>query len=120
MSKINTTTINHGTISSPYTVVNSGGGGGYGGCGGQSNWWAQTSNATLTADRISAEEIIVNGENITPIITTIKKIEQRLGILRPNVELEDRWEELKQLGDRYRELEKELLGKEKIWDIISS
>ena len=46
------------------------------------------------------------------------KVEQRLAILRPNEGLEARWDELKELGDRYRELEKELQEKEKMWDIL--
>ena len=46
------------------------------------------------------------------------KVEQRLAILRPNEALEARWDELKELGDRYRKLEKELQEKEKMWDIL--
>ena len=46
------------------------------------------------------------------------KVEQRLAILRPNEALEERWEELKALGDQYRELEKQLQEKEKMWDIL--
>lgn len=49
---------------------------------------------------------------------TLEKLEERLAILRPNPELEDKWEELKDLGKRYRELEKEILEKEKMWDIL--
>jgi hypothetical protein len=48
----------------------------------------------------------------------LDKIEERLGILRPNDSLEEKWEELKALGERYRELEKEILEKEKIWDLL--
>jgi hypothetical protein len=38
--------------------------------------------------------------------------------MRPNADLEQRWDDLKALGDRYRELEKEILEKEKIWDLL--
>ena len=48
----------------------------------------------------------------------IEQIEERLGILHPNPELEDRWEQLKDLRRQYQELEKELLEKEKIWKIL--
>jgi hypothetical protein len=48
----------------------------------------------------------------------LDEIEKRLAILRPNNDLENRWEELKELGERYRELEKEILGKEHVWDIL--
>jgi len=48
----------------------------------------------------------------------MNKIEQRLEILRPNIEIEDRWQELKELGDRYRKLECEILEKEKMWGTL--
>ena len=45
-------------------------------------------------------------------------IEERLGILRPNNDLEGKWEKLKELGDEYRRLEKEILEKESIWETL--
>lgn len=48
----------------------------------------------------------------------IENIEKRLAILHPNEKLEKKWEELKALGERYRELEKDILEKEKIWNIL--
>jgi len=60
-------------------------------------------------------ELTVGGKNIGKLLDTI---EQRLAILHPNVELEDRWEELKELADRYRELEKNILEKERIWSTL--
>lgn len=48
----------------------------------------------------------------------LDKIEERLGILRPNNDLEGRWEKLKALGEEYRKLEKEILEGEQIWDIL--
>jgi len=45
-------------------------------------------------------------------------IEERLGILRPNNDLEGRWEKLKALGEEYRKLEKEILEGESIWDTL--
>jgi hypothetical protein len=52
------------------------------------------------------------------IRTFLERIEQRLEILHINPELESQWDELKKLGDRYRQLEKELLEKNKVWDIL--
>lgn len=49
---------------------------------------------------------------------TLDSIENRLAILRPNKELEDKWERLKKLGDMYRALEKDIIEKEKIWDTL--
>ena len=46
------------------------------------------------------------------------KIEARLAILHPNPELEDKWNELKELGKRYKELEAEIIEKEKVWGIL--
>ena len=45
-------------------------------------------------------------------------IEERLGILRPNNDLEGKWEKLKALGEEYRRLEKEILEGESIWDML--
>lgn len=60
-------------------------------------------------------DIIVNGKSLSSVI---ESIESRLAILHPNKELESKWEELKELGEKYRELEKELFEKEKMWDIL--
>jgi hypothetical protein len=46
------------------------------------------------------------------------KVEERLNILHPNPKLEDKWNELAELGKRYRELEIEILEKEKMWNIL--
>jgi len=48
----------------------------------------------------------------------IEKIEERLAILKPNTELESRWEQLKELRNLYVELERDLLEKEKIMKIL--
>ena len=45
-------------------------------------------------------------------------VEQRLGILRPNPELEEKWENLKGLRKAYMDLEKEIIEKEKMWNIL--
>ena len=60
-------------------------------------------------------EITIKGRNLTDMLD---KIEERLAILHPNPELEDRWDELKELGKRYKELEAEIIEKEKIWAIL--
>ena len=46
------------------------------------------------------------------------KVEERMNILQPNPELEEQWDELKQLGEEYRKLEKELLEKNKMWETL--
>lgn len=60
-------------------------------------------------------EITIKGKNLSDMIM---KIEERLAILHPNVELEEKWETLKSLGIAYRELEADILEKEKILSIL--
>lgn len=57
----------------------------------------------------------LGGKNINELLD---KIEERLAILHPNTELEDRWEELKELSKRYKELERDIIEKEKIYNIL--
>jgi hypothetical protein len=60
-------------------------------------------------------EVTIKGKSLTGMI---EKIEERLAILHINPELEDRWDELKELSKRYKELEQELIEKEKVWAIL--
>jgi hypothetical protein len=60
-------------------------------------------------------EVTIKGKKLTEMFD---KIEERLAILHPNPELEDRWVELKELAKRYKELEQELIEKEKVWAIL--
>jgi hypothetical protein len=60
-------------------------------------------------------EVTIKGKNLTEMF---EKIEERLAILHPNPELEDKWDELKELGKRYKELEQEIIEKEKVWSIL--
>jgi hypothetical protein len=49
---------------------------------------------------------------------SLENIEERLAILRPNEELESRWEELRNLRKEYMAIEAELIEKEKMWAIL--
>lgn len=60
-------------------------------------------------------DIKVKGKSL---VDAIEQIEERLAILHPNPELEDRWDELKELSKRYKELEAEIIEKEKVWAIL--
>jgi hypothetical protein len=60
-------------------------------------------------------EVTIKGKSLTGMI---EKIEERLAILHPNEKLEDKWDELKELGKRYKELEAEIIEKEKMWAIL--
>ena len=61
-------------------------------------------------------EVTIKGKSLTDML---EKIEERLAILHPNEKLEDRWDELKELGKRYKELEAEIIEKEKMWAILN-
>jgi hypothetical protein len=50
----------------------------------------------------------------------IKRIEERLNILTPNEKLEEEWEELRALGNRYRELEQHIKDKQATWDRLKA
>ena len=63
------------------------------------------SNAITT--KTSADDVYLNEKSLTEII---QNIEKQIGILNQNFELEERWSKLKELGDKYRALEKELLN----------
>jgi hypothetical protein len=60
-------------------------------------------------------EVTIKGKKLTEMF---EKIEERLAILHPNPELEDKWDELKELGKRYKELEQEIIEKERVWNIL--
>jgi len=60
-------------------------------------------------------EVTIKGKSLTDMF---EKIEERLAILHPNEKLEDKWDELKELGKRYKELEAEIIEKEKMWAIL--
>lgn len=60
-------------------------------------------------------DLVLNGKSVKD---TLQAIEERLAILHPNPELENEWEELKELGQRYRTLEAEIKEKMKVWDTL--
>jgi Tfp pilus assembly protein PilO len=49
---------------------------------------------------------------------TLAAINKWLPILKPNVKLEADFEQLKQLREQYEALEKELMGKSEMWDLL--
>jgi len=49
---------------------------------------------------------------------SLDAIEARLAILRPNEELEEKWDNLRGLRKLYMELEAEIIEKEKMWKIL--
>jgi hypothetical protein len=49
-----------------------------------------------------------------------ESVESRLAILQPNVKLEAEYEELAELGRQYKEMEKKLLEKQRVFDILKN
>ena len=109
-------TFTTGTVTIPNSTSN----GLYWGINGTSN--TITADPSLKGNSLSVKgnadfegEVTIKGKNLSDIL---EKIDERLAILHPNPKLEDKWDELKELGKRYRELEQELIEKEKVWAIL--
>lgn len=108
---------NTGDSGGTFTI--GGGGGGYYTTNTSNYTWGNVpNNVHINADGLTMKE----GSDIKigdkSLVQSIEKIEERLGILKPNPELEERWEKLKDLRKQYMELEKDLLEKEKIMKIL--
>jgi hypothetical protein len=61
-------------------------------------------------------DVKIKGKSLSELM---ERLEARLGVTHPNKELEERWEELRQLSVRYKELEAEIKEKEKMWAILN-
>lgn len=82
-----------------------------------STGWTTTNPSTISQSgtlelRGENADINVNGRSL---MDAIDALEQRLNILVPNPELEKEWDELRELGERYRELEKKCKEKGEMW-----
>ena len=73
-------------------------------------------NSVKPTTRIEANDIVIGDRSLTE---TLDKLEKRLAVFRPNPELESRWDELRDLRERYLELEQDILEKEKIMRTLS-
>lgn len=86
------------------------------------NDWITVSNNNLSGATLEVKgdanfegDIKVKGKSINE---SLERIEERLAILHPNEELEEKWEQLRGLRKMYMELEAEIIEKEKIWKIL--
>jgi hypothetical protein len=94
---------NHTVTASPYTIANT------------TTGWTTYNNQPglrVSGDATFDGEVTIRGVKLDDRLTAI---EERLGILRPNNDLEGKWEKLKALGEEYRRIEKEILEGEDIW-----
>jgi hypothetical protein len=121
-------TLNNGT-NSGYTYTLGAGGShanavwtttGTGTTGTNFNWSAVGANIKPGA-KISLQgedaDIDLNGKSMR---AWMEKVEERLNILTPNANLEAEWDELRELGERYRELEKQCKEKTEVWKKLKS
>jgi hypothetical protein len=90
----------------PYTI-NSGTGTNYA----NPVWTSHKGSTSISLDGEEAD-IKVNGWSLCE---AIQRLEERLNVLNINPELEKEWDELKELGDRYRALEAKLKEQGKMW-----
>jgi hypothetical protein len=60
-------------------------------------------------------DIVINDVSLND---TLISIQDRLNMLRPNRELEAEWDQLRDLGEQYRDLEKQLMEKQRAWDLL--
>ena len=117
-------TMSSGTFTTPYTYTTTTTGSGttynpFNGYNGNLTIGGNGSNNVhIDADGLTLKQgadIKIGGKSLCE---AIEKIEERLGILKSNPELEDRWDQLRELRKQYIELEKDLLEKEKIMKIL--
>jgi hypothetical protein len=60
-------------------------------------------------------DIVING---TSLSATLRLIQDRLNMLQPNTALEQEWDQLRELGEQYRTLEKQLNEKQRALNIL--
>jgi len=79
------------------------------------DWNPVQPSTTIKLDGPDAD-IKINGESL---MATLRGIQDRLNILRPNHELEAEWDQLRVLGEQYRKLEQELEEKSQVWAALN-
>jgi hypothetical protein len=109
------------TTGSTYTLANT---------AASSITWATTSNGSTELTPNSLEvlgnanfqgntnfkgDVTIKGKSLKD---SLDAIEERLAILHPNEELEEKWDQLRGLRKMYMELEAEIIEKEKMWSIL--
>ena len=111
MDSINTTWLSGASGSNAYTYTT-----------GTNYAWNTTSTTTSIENTLQVKgdsefdgDITVRGRSLTDFMDSV---EQRLNILRPNPALEAEWDQLRELGEQYRELEQQLTEKAQMWAVL--
>ena len=74
-------------------------------------------NANFSGNVEVGGDLRIGGHSLK---STLQQIESRLGLLHINADLEQEFDELRRLGDQYRQLESELLEKRRVWDLLKN
>jgi hypothetical protein len=120
--------VGSGNLTSPCTVTTSAfpnvvaGGGftagvGWTGTTGNTPWLSQSSASTKINLEGEGADIVVNGSSLVDAINSIR---DRLNCLQINPKLEAEWDELRAMGDQYRQLEQQILDKQATWDRLKA
>jgi hypothetical protein len=97
-----------------YTISAGGGGGGSGVL--PSGNWAKPYTTTNAGNMsIDADDINLRGKSL---MAALDRIEQRLGILDCDEQLEQHWDKLKALGDEYRQVKQHIEDKMKTFETL--
>lgn len=86
------------------------------------NWGSMSVSASPVHNTLEVKgdanfegDVTIKGKSIAD---SLGRIEERLAILRPNEELESKWENLRGLRKAYMDLEAEIKEKEEVWSIL--
>ena len=94
------------------------------------NWNSSYNYGDLTFTNTQSPRVNINNDGISmdaeadikvgdrSLKDFMDRVEDRLAILHPNADLEERWGQLKDLRRQYETLEKDILEKEKIMKIL--
>lgn len=82
--------------------------------------WIVSTNGVDTTLSVKGDadfdgDVRVRGRSLAEFM---EQVEQRLNILQPNPELEQEWDELRKLGERYRDLERQCKEKAQMWNTL--
>jgi hypothetical protein len=86
---------------------------------GSSTAWQNTAMSVNPAGTIElrGEEADIKINDVS-LCETLRDIQEKLNVLRPNKELEAEWDQLRELGEQYRKLEAEFVEKSKMWNTL--
>ena len=118
MNSIDTTWLTGASGSNAYTYTTNGTNLAWNTIGISNTAWNTTSIENTLQVKGDSEfdgDITVKGRSLTEFMDSV---EQRLNILRPNAALEAEWDQLRELGEQYRELEQQLAEKAQMWALL--